>query len=246
MENHDNPYPRDMEPFSPISQYNVYCDESTVNSKEDNIMVIGGVMCPTQDKQRLVNEIKSLRSCYGIRGEFGWKTVCPSAIGFFKSLIYLFCQEESLKFRCVVVDRDKTKFSDSEERFQKIYYQVFNNWLDRRNRYRIFIDRRVDRVDRVPVLRSCLIGTRAFGASVQFVEEVESNEVELIQLADLFIGAIGYARNKRDKLPESSEAKKALCRDIELKMKIYDLSSYETGPYEEKFNIFYFRGFRNM
>ena len=154
--------------------------------------------------------------------------MCPSRLSFFQALVDLFFSNPELRFRAVVVSRRETNFDDTEEMFQKVYYQVFNNWLDRRDSYRLFIDRRIDERDRVDTLRRCLIDTFQFGNSVKFVEEVESHENEHLQLEG------------------SSAAKLQICRDICRNLNTSTLASYETWPSEQKFNVFHFRGRRNM
>lgn len=227
--------------------FNVYCDESCVtSSRSDEFMAIGGLMCPLKKKIGIVRNIDRLRGFYNVQGEFGWKTICPAKLDFFQAVVDMFFSDPDLKFRAVVVSRRETNFDDNEEMFQKVYYQVFNNWLDRREHYRIFIDRRIDDRERVTTLRRCLIDTRQFGYAVKFVEEVESNENDLIQLTDLFIGSLTASRNGHLQVEGASQAKLQISRDICGHLGIGTLASYETGPSEQKFNVFHFRGRRNM
>jgi len=86
--------------------YNVYCDERRHTSDpSQHYIVIGALQCPRQEKHRIVGRLHGLMSKHGIKTEFGWKKLSPNKADFYRSLIQLFSEENSLTFRCIVVDR---------------------------------------------------------------------------------------------------------------------------------------------
>jgi hypothetical protein len=98
--------------------------------------------------------------------------------------------------------------------------------------YRIYLDikdtRSADKVHRLEnVLRNIY-----FQSTIEHVQNVRSDEIQQIQMADLILGAIGHANRKLD----GSEAKQALIREIEEgRRKSLMRNSYR---WEKKFNLF--------
>jgi hypothetical protein len=94
-----------------------------------------------------------------------------------------------------------------------MYFNVLKLILDPHNRYRIFLDYKDTRsAQRVKNLADVLANSM-YDFNRRIVEDIQtvrSHEVQLIQLADLLIGAIGYA----NRAPGASVAKTALVERI--------------------------------
>jgi len=217
--------------------YQVYCDESRHTSDpSDHYMVIGAISCPASEKRALVRRIHSLRAIHAAQGEFGWKRLSPNKRAFYWSLLDLFAGEASLQFRCIVVDRTRFKADDLELGFYKLYYQMLVHWLSPECSYRIYLDYQQNRErDRFSILRDVLRCRLSEQAKIISLEPADSSELELMQLADLLIGAVGYERNGRS----GSETKRRFCVDLAKELKRSALSQ-STPLGESKFNVFQF------
>ncbi len=117
--------------------------------------------------------------------------------------------------------------------FYKFYYQLLHHWILDFNRYRIFVDTKTNRAhDRIWTLERCLRNSNL--TSEVALQALPSHELDLIQLADLLIGAVSYKFHGH----RSSSAKLEIVRAIETRL------AREIGPTprsEDKFNVFRFR-----
>ena len=222
---------------------NIYCDESRHTSNpEDPYMVIGALSCPREQKEDISRKINLLRKKYDTWREFGWKTLSPSRRDFYWALIDLFRNEE-LAFRCLVVDRNildhaKYNLGDEELGFYKLYYQMLVHWLKPACAYHIYLDWQQNKEQRrFHDLRDILSLKLSGKAKIACLEPVSSHYISHIQLADLLIGAVGYAWNGR----AGSPAKVEFCRDLAFAVGLSDLKT-STPLMAEKFNIFHFTG----
>lgn len=223
---------------------NIYCDESRHTSDpHDSYMVIGAISCPAESKREIVHQIHVLKREFNTQGEFGWKRLSPNKHDFYWALIEKFKEREDLSFRCLVVDKnilDHDRFSDgdSELGFYKLYYQMLVHWLKPDCSYRIFLDWQQNKEqhrfsDLRLILRKKLMGR----ARIDCLEPVTSHNLPLLELADLFIGAVGYQWNERSE----SETKIQFCKDLAAAVGLPALKT-RTPLSREKFNIFHFVG----
>lgn len=222
------------------NEFNLYCDESRHTSDPaDNYAVIGAICCPRAKKRELVHSIHRLRAVHRTQGEMGWSRVSPNKLEFYLAVQELFLRSPDLSFRCLVVDKrrldhDRFNHGDVELGFYKLYYQLLVHWLAPGSAYRIYLDwqQNCER-GRFVTLRTILATKLSGRARVESLEPVESHAVELVQLTDLLIGAVGYAWNGRT----GSNAKLQFCQRLAEGLGKVSMK-FATGPAEEKFNVF--------
>lgn len=185
-----------------MTDFNIYCDESRHTSDPTQpYMVIGAVRCPRERKHELVGQIHRLQARYNAHGELGWKRVSPNKAAFYEELLALFANTPDLAFRCIVADRNKLdheKFNDGDAElgFYKLYYQMLVHWLQAGNSYHIYLDWQQNQAqNRFHDLATVLTTKLRNKAIIACLEPVTSSNLPLLGLADVLIGAVGYAWN---------------------------------------------------
>lgn len=226
-----------------ITQFNIYCDESRYSNPCEPYLVIGAVKCPREKKIDIVASLNEIKHRHDIGGEFGWKSVSPNKAEFYKEVIDWFIACDELKFRCVVVNKGNLWSSDNEDGFYVTYHQLLCHWLIPENTYHIYLDRKKNTMRRrVATLRVKTEQSMSRDCTLACMEEVESRECALVQVADLLIGCMGYEWNRHTdstNSPKASTYKKELCEHLALKLNRPTLR-FSTWASEPKFNVFLF------
>lgn len=221
----------------------IYCDESRHCNKDDDYLVIGAIKCPDSMKRALVYELNQLKRNYGIGKEFGWKTVSPNKHEFYEQVVEWFFSKEMLQFRCIAANKKSLWSAKDEDGFYVAYHQLLFHWFKPDYGYKVFLDRKKNSDNRQ--IGHLVYKTKRDipqDSTLFCMEEVESDECVLIQLADLLIGAVGYAMNRHDNQlehPHASSAKQAICRLIASKVG-HESLRFSTFASERKFNVFWF------
>jgi hypothetical protein len=224
--------------------FEIYCDESRPehfrdrSGDGDRYVLIGGLWIEAAQRHNYKIRIKQLREIHNVWGEFKWNRVSPSRQQFYLALVRLFFQE-AMRFRCVVLPAkqlDAVRFhnADNELMFYKFYYQLLHHWILDFNSYRIFVDLKTNRLhNRIRTLERVLRNAN-LTAEIQAVQALPSRQVDLLQLADVLLGAVGYHFHKQT----TSEAKLAVLKEIEAHL---GHPIQPTSRREQKFNVFRFR-----
>jgi len=225
---------------------NIYCDESC-HLLHDNIpiMALGAIFAPLIDVKKINTEIRNLKIKYNCKGELKWTKVSDKNIEFYLELVDLFAKCDSMSFRSVIIehkeklDHNKYNLGDHNNFYYKMYYLLLKNIIEKNSNETIliYIDiKDTKSSEKVKKLHEVLANYfRDFNyKKIIRIQQIRSNESELMQLCDFILGAIAYANRKLT----SSKAKSAVVNRLE---ESFSCSlSEKTEPWESKFNIFIF------
>ncbi len=233
---------------------NVYCDESChLENDKESVMAIGAVYCLASKKAEIFERLFEIKKKHNLIPknkknqkdnrayyELKWNKVSKSKIDYYKDVINYFFDDDDLHFRALIVanksDIDYEKFGHTHDTFYyKMYFGMLKAILNPDLAHHIYIDIKDTRSkEKVHKLEHILRNDKYDYAKeiIKKVQQVSSHEVELIQLTDLLIGAMGYVNSARSE----SKAKNELIELIKHRSK-YSLTK-STLLRESKFNIF--------
>jgi hypothetical protein len=227
-----------------LKEYNIYCDESChLENDKLPIMVIGGMWCPKEEVKTISDQIRAIKEKHHARGEIKWVRISNSREAFFLELVNYFFVTPSLNFRCLVVD-DKSKLNHEQFNqgshdsfYYKMYFTMLKNIVNPRHRYNIYLDIKDTRsAQKVATLKDVLCNN-VYDFQQKIIgniQNIHSHESELLQLADMFIGAVSYYNRK---LKTNGAKVNVVNSIISNAGQNIDRSS---PPWIDKFNIFIF------
>lgn len=184
--------------------FNVYCDESChLEHDSSKVMVLGAVWCPQERVRELGVRLREIKKEHGLSPTFElkWTKVGPAKLPYYREVLDYFFDEASLHFRALVVP-DKSRLDhaayhqDHDTFYYKMYFDLLKVLFDPKAQYQIFLDikdtKSQHKVDHLKeVLRSAHYDAQK--SMIRKIQQIRSHESELLQLADLLIGAVGYA-----------------------------------------------------
>lgn len=229
-----------------MTQFNVYCDESChLENDHINAMALGAVWCDKTAVRRISEQIKQLKTAHGLSRQFEikWTKVSPAKLGFYQALVDLFFESPELHFRGVVIP-DKTILNhmqfgqDHDDFYYKMFFTLLKVIFVPNHQYAIYLDiKDTQSQDMVKGLHDCLCNSQYDfdRQSIQKIQQIRSHEAELLQVADLLIGALSYLHRGL----KTSTAKQALLAQIKARSGYSLLQN--TWYREDKFNLLVWR-----
>lgn len=225
------------------SDYNIYCDESC-HLENDNIdpMVLGAIWCPTLKKKEITKRLIEIKSKYGLqhKDELKWTRISGNHYQLYIDILDYFFDDDDIHFRGLVIPDKQIlqheKFGQShDEWYYKMFFTLLNPLIHPNNYYTISMDYKDTHGGyRIQKLKEVLhYSNYDFDRSIiRQILLIKSHHVELLQLADIIVGALSY--NMRQLSTNTGKLK--------LIERIKERSGYcltkSTLLKEEKFNLF--------
>lgn len=222
--------------------YNLYIDESChLENGISDVMCIGYVKEPANQHEQMKTDIKQIKVRHKTPFEIKWTKISKSRIGLYRELIDYFFSSD-LQFRAILI-KYKNKLNHNQFNqgshdnfyYKMIYYLLRPN--EAPHKYRIFLDIKDTRGrEKLDKIKEVFNNYHANESPFTHFQHIRSEESQLLQLTDFFIGAINYKARKEHLKPNASETKKEIIKYLERESG-YDIS-LGTEPWEKKFNIF--------
>ena len=230
-----------------MTDYNVYCDESCHLEKDNsNVMVLGAVWCPQQKLKEINTRIKAIKHRNNVDPglELKWTKVSPAKAELYKDLVNYYFDNDDLFFRALIIPNksklDHKRFEQThDDWYHKMYFEMLKTILDPKERYEIYIDIKDTRsnYNAVKLREVCCNSIYDFsGNIIKRLQPIRSDEIQIMQIVDILIGAVGYVNRK---FPSGHRRSPAKLEIIDLIKARSGYSLQKTTLYkEQKCNIF--------
>lgn len=226
--------------------FNVYCDESChLEHDEANVMALGAVWCPKEKAREINKRIIDIKAKYNVgpNAEVKWVKVSPSKEQLYLELVDYFFDDDDLHFRGLLVP-DKSRLNHSEfeqihdEWYHKMYFDLLKVIFNPEDSYDIYIDIKDTHSNtRFKKLHEVVCNDKYDFSSriIKKIQPIRSHEVQLMQIVDVFTGALAY-RNRI--FPENHIRSQAKINLVKRIMERSEYSLNKTTLYQEsKFNM---------
>jgi hypothetical protein len=231
-----------LETIEQLPLINLYCDESChlPNDHQPN-MVLGVVVCAKKDVRACHVAIREIKARHGMVGkEIKWNKVHKNKLAFYEEVITYFFNTPALRFRSVIARKNGLNHEAYNQTHDKwyyiMYYYLLNGVLSKRETFHIFIDIKdscgsIHRQNLKKIICNKLLDFDM--CLIKDIQATKSDQVELVQLADLLIGCLMHANDNRKPSPARDNL-------VELVKKLsrYSLKTSTTLG-ESKFNLFH-------
>lgn len=179
-----------------MSAYKIFCDESCHLQNDGwNTMTLGALMCKADDYETIKNEIKAIKSTHKNTYEIKWTKVSKSRLSLYKELIDYFF-EKPIRFRSVTVinksNLDHHLYNQTHSDFYyKTFYLTLKFLMTQNDEYKIYFDTK-DTRGKIALNKTAEVFENSKELSTPIMQHIRAHESQLLQMTDLFIGAVSY------------------------------------------------------
>lgn len=231
-----------VEQMAPPAVIHLYCDESRhLPHDREPFMLLGLISCPADQVRRHHLALRDLARKHGLTDDYEmkWTHVRPGKRAFYEDVLAWFFGQEDLVFRALLLPDKQAVFrrlpDDSQDvAYYRLYAQLLQAAIEPPNRYRAFLDQKDTQGGRkLSEVRAMLRlqHNDAEGETVRDLQQIQSHEARLLQLADVLLGAVGAVRSGKS-LPA---AKQALVTQISTA--VGSPLGWDTDSFSQKFAI---------
>lgn len=191
------------------TEYNFYCDESLhLPNDGSKIMVLGGIWCPKNKVREINDHIREIKKKYSINHEMKWVKMSNAKKDAYKELVKYFFDCEDLHFRVLIVDnKDALNHNlynqTHDDWYFKMYFRMLKTILDPVDTYNVYIDIKDTRSKtKIAKLREVLANSNYDFSNrmIKNMQVIRSDEVEIMQIVDVLIGAMAYSSRNLTKM----------------------------------------------
>ena len=223
--------------------FNIYCDESChLEHDGKGVMVLGAVWCPQVKVGEISRRLREIKAKHGMKPAFEtkWNKVSPAKVAFYLDCVDYFFDDDDLHFRGYVISKhglDHAAWGQNHDQwYYKMCFRMLEPLIDPAKQYGIYLDIKDTRSEhRRKELEKVLRTWRRDGTGqvIQRVQQIRSHESEILQIADLLLGAVGYKARGLS----ANAGKQNLIERI--KARSGKTLEHDTWLRESKFNLFF-------
>ena len=185
------------------NQFNIYCDESChLENDRQKSMVLGAIWCPLEKRKEIAVRLKEIKIKHGLSEKFEvkWTKISYSKVNFYLDYVDYFFDDDDLYFRALVVP-DKSILNhdvfnqDHDTWYYKMYFNMIKGIISPTSYYNIYIDIKDTHGGSKARKLHDVLGNNFYDFNKKIIKKIQivgSFEIEQLQLADLFIGAVSY------------------------------------------------------
>lgn len=184
-------------------EYNVYCDESChLQNDGTNVMALGAIWVPKDKSAKIFERIREIKAANNLAKSFEikWNKVSNSGIDFYIDIVNYFFDNEDIHYRgLIVLDKEKLDHARFEQDHDGFYYKMYFELLKvifmPDKAYNVYIDIKDTKSQKKVNLLTEVLRSSKYDYDkkiIKKVQQIDSKEVELLQITDLFAGATAY------------------------------------------------------